>query len=81
MSLQIPTERVLGRRYKRTSSGSMIEVRDCCYDIPLLDSLQSLLKCESIVTQVLDAYACRAICSICMHVYAYGYADIQFTPT
>ena len=54
--VQPPTERVLGRKYKRTLSGTITEARDCCYDVPLLDSLQCLLKCKSIVQQVLASY-------------------------
>ena len=31
---------------------TIIKTRDCCYDVPLLDSLQSLFKCQIIVNQV-----------------------------
>lgn len=51
--MQPPFERVLGRAYKLAPrSGSMIEVRDYCYDIPLLSSIQALLKCDDVRDQV-----------------------------
>ena len=45
-------ERVLGRGHKVSSSGLRREVKECCYDIPLLESLQALLKNEVACDQV-----------------------------
>lgn len=51
--MQPPIERVLGRNYQLAPrSGSMKEVCDCCYDVPLLSSLQALLKCSDVRDQV-----------------------------
>ena len=74
--MQLPIERVLGRQYKRTASGKMIEARDCCYDVPLLDSLQSLLKCKSVVQQVLHTY-----CMYSQLAQLYQFIGTKFTST
>lgn len=51
--MQPPIERVLGRSYKLAPrSGSMVEVRDYCYDVPLFSSLRALLKCDDVRDQV-----------------------------
>ena len=50
-NIQEPQERVLGYEYQGTSHGTSL-VNEYCYDVPLLESLQSLLKCDSIVEQV-----------------------------
>jgi len=50
--VQPPVERVLGRYDTIGSKGEMVEKTECCYDVPLLDSLQSLLQCPSVVEQV-----------------------------
>ena len=42
---------MLGYEYQETSHGTSL-INEYCYDLPLLDSLQSLLKCDSIVEQV-----------------------------
>ena len=42
---------MLGYEYRETSHGTSL-INEYCYDIPLLDSLQSLLKCDSIIEQV-----------------------------
>ena len=46
--LQAPVERVLGLS-QRVRGG---EIKECCHDIPLLESLQALLKNETVVDQV-----------------------------
>lgn len=51
--IQTPVERVLGRGHKVRSSGGTREVKECCYDIPLLESLQALLKNVSVCDQVI----------------------------
>lgn len=43
---------MLGRYDTLGSNGDMVEKPECCYDVPLLDSLQSLLKCPSVIEQV-----------------------------
>lgn len=48
----MPCERVLGRSFKIRASGVMRDVNECCYDIPLLESLQSLLNNQSVLDQV-----------------------------
>lgn len=51
--MQPPIERVLGRNYQLVPrSGSMVEVCDRCYDVPLLASLQALLNCKDVRDQV-----------------------------
>lgn len=50
--MQMPSERVLGSKFKLRASGIMKTVNECCYDIPLLESLQSLLNDRSIFDQV-----------------------------
>ena len=42
---------MLGYEYQETSHGTAL-INEYCYDVPLLESLQSLLKCDSIVEQV-----------------------------
>ena len=44
-------ERVLGRHLEERN-GKAVEVVDRCYDVPLLESLQSLLQTESVRDQV-----------------------------
>jgi len=44
-------ERVLGRSFA-TKNGQTVEVIDCCYDIPLLRSLQCILQTEAVQEQV-----------------------------
>lgn len=46
-----PVERVLGRYYQ-TKNGLAVEVCDRCYDVPLLSSLQALLRCADVRDQV-----------------------------
>lgn len=47
-------ERVLGR-YHHEVNGKIVEVKDCSYDIPLLESLQCLLKTNIVRDQVCSA--------------------------
>lgn len=42
---------MLGRRYE-LKNGKSVEVVDCCYDIPLLKSLQLLLATDVVHEQV-----------------------------
>ena len=51
-SLQEPNERLLGR-YMREKNGKYEEVKECCYEISLIDSLQRLLCMDTIREQVL----------------------------
>ena len=44
-------ERVLGE-YQEEVNGKMITVRDCCYDVPLLKSVQALLQTDVVREQV-----------------------------
>ena len=64
----MPSERVLGRSFKIRASGVMRDVNECCYDIPLLKSLESLLNNRCVLDQV---------CTIEMKVYYYLFA-IEF---
>ena len=50
-----PVERVLGRVNTQTARGTTLQ-RESCYDIPLLQSLQSLLLCDTVVEQVTLSY-------------------------
>ena len=55
---QEPEERVLGFHYKTSPVDSEIErVIDACYDVPLLSSLQNLLKNTSVMEQVYNTSA------------------------
>ena len=45
-------ERVLGQEYQQSFSGGTTSKPECCYDIPVLDSLQSLLNCDVVIEQV-----------------------------
>ena len=49
--MQEPAERVLGRHYEEVN-GKLENVSDCCYDIPLLESLQCLLMTDVVREQV-----------------------------
>lgn len=49
---QPPIEKVLGQDFRLTPSGAMREVKDCFYYIPLLSSLQAMLKHKEIRDQV-----------------------------
>ena len=49
--MQEPVERVLGHHYEEIN-GKLKEVSDCCYDIPLLHSLQCLLRMDLVREQV-----------------------------
>ena len=44
-------ERVLGRKATQSSSGFHIQ-NDCCYDVPLLQSLQAMLNCHLVKENV-----------------------------
>ena len=48
---------MLGREFHLTPGGNMREVKDCFYYIPLLSSLQAMLKCKDISDQVGYIYA------------------------
>ena len=48
----MPEERVLGQCQQTGASGVMREKRECCYDVPLLKSLQALLKMNAIQDEV-----------------------------
>lgn len=50
----------MGRSQKVRANGVMREVRDSCYDISLLESLQALLKCGSMRDQV--CYSLQMVC-------------------
>ena len=45
-------ERVLGRHLEE-KNGKAVEVVDRCYDVPLLEYLQSLLQAEAVHDQVI----------------------------
>lgn len=62
--MQEPNERVLGR-YFADRNGKSKEVIDCCYDIPLLDSLQQLLHMDAVQEQVRIVWNLRCY-SLCM---------------
>lgn len=49
---QAPVKRVLGSISKTQPDGLTREITDLCYDVPLLDSLQSLLNNEDVHSQV-----------------------------
>ena len=49
--IQEPVERVLGRVNVQTAHGTTLH-RESCYDVPLLESLQALLSCDTVVEQV-----------------------------
>ena len=49
--MQEPEERVLGRHHEEVN-GKLKEVSDCCYCIPLLESLQCLLRTDVVREQV-----------------------------
>ena len=49
-------ERVLGQNYHQSLASGTTVKRDCCYDIPLLDSLQSLLNCDVVIEQVIQHF-------------------------
>ena len=51
-TLQPPVQRELGSDYILTTNGSMKEVKDYCYDVPLIHSLQALLNCTDVKEQV-----------------------------
>ena len=46
-----PSERVLGRVPVHTSSGFKLQ-NECCYDVPLLQTLQSMLNCQVVKENV-----------------------------
>ncbi len=45
-------ERVLRRYYVQNKKGESKEKCDCCYDIPLLESLEQMLNCPVVYKQV-----------------------------
>lgn len=47
-----PVERVIGS-YQKEVNGKLVEVKDCSYDIPLLQSLQCLMRTDIVREQVL----------------------------
>ena len=49
------SRRVLGRSFA-TKNDQTVEVIDCCYDIPLLESLQCILQTEAVQEQVHSCY-------------------------
>ena len=57
---------MLGRGHKVRSSGGTREVKECCYDIPLLESLQALQKNVSVYDQVISERAKR-VSSVTVH--------------
>ena len=44
-------ERVLGRNYAQNGKEESKEKADCCYDVPLIESLQRLLNCSTVHEQ------------------------------
>ena len=53
--------RLLGVTQKVRASGVTQEVHECCCDVPLIDSLQALLKCKSVCEQVRFPPLCQNI--------------------
>ena len=47
----MPEERVLGQ-HQEELNGKLVTVKDVCYDIPLLKSLQALLRTDVVREQV-----------------------------
>lgn len=59
---QEPNERVLNRYFVNNNcSGRSQEKIDCCYDIPLIDSLELLLNCSTVHEQVSLCYSFPAV--------------------
>ena len=76
--LEEPVERVLGRVNTQIARGTTLKC-ECCYDVPLLQSLQSLLLSDTIIEQVTllslgphtHSSLCVCVCvCVCVHTEA-----------
>lgn len=55
-NIQPPVQRELGSDYVIANNGSMKEIKDYCYDVSLIHSLQALLNCSDVKEQVIKQY-------------------------